>query len=538
MAIKGSLKEASLADVCQLLALGQKTGCLSVADGSRFGQIFFNRGRITYARIVNRRDRLGDVLVRDGLVTQEQLDEVLERQSREPDMRIGELLVHYGHISREVTKHYVRLQIEESIYHLFTWSRGSFFFEVDARPDEEDFVSINPETLLLEAARRVDEWSLIEQKIPSMDLVFDLAIERLDQANLKLTPEQQLVRPLIDGTRTVQELVDRSGLTEFEVGKALYGLIQAGFARRLGRKTEDTAREREAEVHERRNLGVAFYRTGMFEDAHREFERVLGLDATDFITRFHLASIYLHQRQYRRAVRQLRMLVNERGPHYGAFVNMALALRSLGRHEDALLALDEAESLRPGDANTQLARAITLIHASNFAEARAALALYCTRLPEGQKPSTLYYYHAALVLALQPDLHAADAMISEALDVQAESAPLLVLEGVIHERRGDLESADRSYRQALDIDPLLPQTHKNLGDLAYRRGLHPDAIQHYQRAAELAPDLGDDTYAKLGNLLYKARKVEAALAHWQKALELNPDNEIVRNNLENAAHAG
>jgi hypothetical protein len=77
MAIKGSLKEASLADVCQLLALGLKSGCLSVADGSRFGQIYFERGRITYARIVNRRDRLGDILVRDRVLAQSQLDEVL-----------------------------------------------------------------------------------------------------------------------------------------------------------------------------------------------------------------------------------------------------------------------------------------------------------------------------------------------------------------------------------------------------------------------------------------------------------------------------
>src|SRR5688572_11763246 len=80
MAIKGSLKEAGLADVCQLLALGQKTGSLSVADGSRFGQIFFDRGRITYARIVNRRDRIGDILVRDGILTQTQLEKVLERE--------------------------------------------------------------------------------------------------------------------------------------------------------------------------------------------------------------------------------------------------------------------------------------------------------------------------------------------------------------------------------------------------------------------------------------------------------------------------
>jgi hypothetical protein len=62
MAIKGSLKEASLPDVLQLLALGQKTGCLSIADRSNFGYIYFEKGRISYASIVNRRDRLGEIL--------------------------------------------------------------------------------------------------------------------------------------------------------------------------------------------------------------------------------------------------------------------------------------------------------------------------------------------------------------------------------------------------------------------------------------------------------------------------------------------
>jgi hypothetical protein len=180
MGIKGSLREASLADVCQLLALGQKTGCLSIADGAQFGQIFFDNGRITYARIVNRRDRLGDLLVRDGVLTREQLDDVLRRQAREPDRRVGELLVANSYISPSELTHYVRLQIEEAIYHLFTWSRGNFFFDVDARPSDADIMlAINPESLLLEAARRVDEWSLIEKKIPSFDLLFGIEHDRL-----------------------------------------------------------------------------------------------------------------------------------------------------------------------------------------------------------------------------------------------------------------------------------------------------------------------------------------------------------------------
>ena len=65
MAIKGSLREASLADVLQLLAMGQKTGCLSVTDRGSVGAIYFEHGQITHAALANRRDRLGEVTLAD-----------------------------------------------------------------------------------------------------------------------------------------------------------------------------------------------------------------------------------------------------------------------------------------------------------------------------------------------------------------------------------------------------------------------------------------------------------------------------------------
>jgi tetratricopeptide (TPR) repeat protein len=275
----------------------------------------------------------------------------------------------------------------------------------------------------------------------------------------------------------------------------------------------------------------------MFEDAQREFDRVLDLDATDFSTRFHRALIYLQEKRYRPAVRQLRVLVDERGPHYGAFMNMALALRLLGRGDDALLVLDQAEALRPAEPATQLARGITLMHTHSFAEAQVALSKYRVLLGEAARPAADYFYHAGLACALRSDLSGADATVAEGLEAHPDSAPLLVLAGAICERRGDMEGAFRAHSQAVDADSSVAQAHKNLGDIAYRRGAHADALQHYERAAQLDPALGDDVFARLGNLLFKARRVDAAISHWQKALELNPANEIVRNNLENVAHA-
>ena len=69
MAINGSLDEASLADVLQLLSLGQKTGRLSVSDQSNLGHIYLDTGKITHAFLVNRRQRLGDILFKSGHIT-------------------------------------------------------------------------------------------------------------------------------------------------------------------------------------------------------------------------------------------------------------------------------------------------------------------------------------------------------------------------------------------------------------------------------------------------------------------------------------
>src|SRR5688500_20366344 len=93
MAIKGSLKEASLPDVLQLLAMGKKTGCLSVTHRSSFGYIYFDKGRICYASIVNRRDRLGDILVKSGLVSQAQLETAVAAQDKQRAKRPGKIVV-------------------------------------------------------------------------------------------------------------------------------------------------------------------------------------------------------------------------------------------------------------------------------------------------------------------------------------------------------------------------------------------------------------------------------------------------------------
>ena len=239
MPIQGSIAEVGLPDVLQLLSLGRKTGCLSMGDGQTHGEIYLDAGRISFASVANRLDRLGEVLVKSGRLTHDQLKVATEEQARGSKERIGKILVEAGHIGQEELDKWITLQVEESVYFLFTWKQGTFTFTSDRRPPHEPLpASLDAEGLLLEGARRVDEWSQIEKKIPSFDLVYRRGKDKLGSvATGELTYPQQRILPLLDGTRDVRALVDSTGLSEFDVGKALYGLVTAGIVQLVERRT-------------------------------------------------------------------------------------------------------------------------------------------------------------------------------------------------------------------------------------------------------------------------------------------------------------
>ncbi|NUR20763.1 MAG: DUF4388 domain-containing protein, partial [Gemmatimonadaceae bacterium] len=414
MAIKGSLKEASLPDVLQLLSMGKKTGCLSVTHRNNFGYIYFDKGRICYASIVNRRDRLGDILVKNGVISGAQLDAAIEAQTRQRDKRLGEILIAHGALLREELHQQIRVQIEEAVYYLFTWTQGSFNFEADMRPEEQDLlVSINPDALLLEGARRVDEWSLIEKKIPSFDIVFAVDRAKVAQGDAPLTSEQETLVGLMDGRRDVAALIDDSGLGEFSVGKALYGLVTAGYLNRVGKTKAPEPAVSDARVDEHRNLGIAFYKTGMLEEAIREFRRVADLRPGDSAAGFHMGLVLMRQGKWPDAANAFHETASAPGAKFAAFHNLAYALERLGRYDEARAALEEAGA-RGGanDPRVQTSLGVLALRMGDVAAAdatlRAAKPLWGKR-----PPAAAWFHYAALAAALAGDLDRAAALLGE-----------------------------------------------------------------------------------------------------------------------------
>jgi len=468
------------------------------------------------------------------VISQAQLDAAIARQAKERDKRLGELLVELECLTREQLHEYIRIQIEEAVYYLFTWNLGTFNFEADVVPDEQDLlVSINPESLLLEGARRVDEWSLIEKKLPGFDLIFEVDRQHVKESDAELTSEQKTVLDLVDGQRDVTAIIDASGLVEFEVGKALYGLITAGFITRVGRSkapVDDALAEQRIDEH--RNLGVAFYKTGMLEEALREFRRVTELRPGDGAANFYIGLALTRQGRYGDAVVAYQEAIASSVGGQSTHHNLAFALERLGRYEEAREALEQA--VRAGGAtDPRIQTSIGIVALLGGEVAAADEALVAARpLFAGRPPTAAWYHYAGLTAALLGDHERAATVLAEGAEAHPHAAALFNNLAVVHERRGAWEAALVAVERGLVEDAGLAQLQKNLGDLHYRGARYDEALEAYQRAVKAQPELGDDVYLKLGNIRFRRHERDEAVRCWEAALELDPSNAIVRTNLE------
>src|SRR4029077_1394575 len=146
------------------------------------------------------------------------------------------------------------------------------------------------------------------------------------------TDTQQRVLPLLDGSRDVNHVIEDSGLGEFEIGKALYGLITAGFVHRAGRTASAAdAQITDARVEEHRNLGIAFYKTGMLDEAPREFRRVAELRSGEANAHFYIGLVALKQARWREAMDALRLAAGEGGRPTAGVRPLGFSCQEAGR---------------------------------------------------------------------------------------------------------------------------------------------------------------------------------------------------------------
>ena len=242
MALQGTLKDFSLADIFQLIGIQRKTGVLTLKSGQETATVAFVEGQVVGADSTGRRleDRLGSVLVKTGRITEAQLQEALRVQHSTLN-RLGTILVESKFIDAAGLSEALQVQISQMVYRLFRWTAGEYHFSQEARVDydREHVAPMSAESILMEGARILDEWPMIEKAIRSFRTVFrhaNVVIAGEKRAGRKgsdqeaagdvtLSDSERLVYALVDGKRPVQDIVERSSLSEFDTCRNLYELI-------------------------------------------------------------------------------------------------------------------------------------------------------------------------------------------------------------------------------------------------------------------------------------------------------------------------
>jgi hypothetical protein len=172
MSLQGSLSELPLPDVIQLVSVSGKTGAFEIQGIEATGKIYLRDGQIV-------------------------------------DASVG------------------RLRGDSAVYEMAIWSQGTFSFN----PGEECSqvtIHVSNASLMMESARRLDEWRVLSRKIPSLDLVpyFTPRDQGTDQVTL--SPQEWILVTRIDGEHSIEEIADQLKWAPFDVSKLLFGMITTG----------------------------------------------------------------------------------------------------------------------------------------------------------------------------------------------------------------------------------------------------------------------------------------------------------------------
>ena len=347
MAIEGPLRELGIHDVFQLLDLSRKTGVLRVASELRDdeGVVYFDSGRVVHAHVRSKAMPVELSLLQAGKITKDDLESARSsRVNGRAETEVVDLLIERGAVTAKELERQLRLQIESVVFELMSWREGFFSFEERPQNEigtmKEARIRVSTESLLMEGARRIDEWSRIADKVPNLGVVPILAGVRDDgqASQLDLLPPEWEVLSMIDGTRDLRGIAAVLGRGEFDVAKVVYGLVTTGVV----------------EVRSPENgIGATA--------AAEEVEPVLKEGAAA-----------LARRAGEEALNAARAALKTDPANADARLLAARALALLNRHTDAVDELRRAVHADPLTPDIHLELGFAAVHVGDFATARSS----------------------------------------------------------------------------------------------------------------------------------------------------------------------
>ena len=240
MSFQGDISSIALSDVFQNLAANQKTGTLTIDSGGHARHIQFRDGKIV-SFADGEGFSIADWLADKEIVNRERMDEALKRYRKSKKKTLGEILRDLGTISLEDYRSYLSDLLKETLYEVLSFREGTFEFHEgvmrEEHADRETLglgIELPPQAVMMEAARRMDDWQKIRLHIPSESEIY--LVSPSERERLMGEAPDDLTREaiaLMDGTLTLRQVIGKLPYSRFDGCRALAGLIAGKKARPL-----------------------------------------------------------------------------------------------------------------------------------------------------------------------------------------------------------------------------------------------------------------------------------------------------------------
>ena len=297
MPIEGPIKELGLFELFQLISLAEKRGVLTISgeDIVKSYVLYFDRGNLAS---IDFPERLKNEISKRGFLTRGEVIEVA-------DSKFVDYLIENEIIPLSTFKSVFKQTAIDVLYSLFLIKNGHFSFrETDFEIPDYLTLNIKIENIILEAARRIDEISKMEEVLPNTDIVLEVSTDLIEKEQINLSPMDWKLLSLIDGNLTIGALINKIG-DKFTVMKSLYGMTMTGIITEKKIPVDDIIKENKtyvggnaAKIKELTKL----WNKGKYTDGIKELFKLKEMYPDDSRIPYNIGYFYLAEGRFKEAI--------------------------------------------------------------------------------------------------------------------------------------------------------------------------------------------------------------------------------------------
>ncbi len=229
--MNGTVSEGSIAGVLRDLYVGRKSGLLNFTRGEERRSVRFHRGNIVHADTNVKDERLGEMLVRQDLLSSADLKRATGFVLRDKK-RLGVVLQELGILTKDQLEDALALHVREILLKVFSWAEGGYTFEeadADAPVEQDTTLKVSTGEMILEAVRRVEDPDVVRFALGSIDRILGLSSDPLLRfQKVTLSPADGYVLSRVDGSSSAREIIQLNPAPSEETMKSLFGLLCTG----------------------------------------------------------------------------------------------------------------------------------------------------------------------------------------------------------------------------------------------------------------------------------------------------------------------